>query len=85
MASTGVNGKKFEMVKGVRYESGNKTTRTARSLGECALMCTIEESCSRFNYVFGQCELLTADASCGANTTGWTHGYYTTGKYQLSH
>ncbi len=80
MVSTRVNGKKFEMAKGVRYESGEKTTRTARSLVECALMCTIEESCSRFNFASGQCELLSAGPSCRTDAVGWTYGYYPTGK-----
>ncbi len=84
LVSTQINGKKFEIVKGFRYGGGELTTLTARSMGECAIMCVNDKSCSKFNFGSGQCEMLSAAASCRTNAAGWTHGYYPKGKYQTS-
>ncbi len=72
MVSAQVNGRNFEIVKGVRYESEVKTTLTAGSLVGCAIKCVNEESCPDFNFASGQCELLSGAASCRTNATGWT-------------
>ncbi len=80
-AYTQIRGKTFQIVNGVRSGSGEGTTHTARSMVECALMCANVESCSNFNFVSGQCELLSVTAYCRANTTEWIHGHYLTGKY----
>lgn len=82
MVSAQMNGRKFEIVKGVRYESREEATLTARSVGECALMCVMQKSCSNFNFGSGQCELVSGTAFCSADAPGWTNGYYLTGKCQ---
>ncbi len=84
LGSTQVSGRKFETVKGVRYESRDETTYTARSIGECALICVNDKSCSNFNFISDQCELLSEAAFCRPDAAGWTHGYYPIGKYQTS-
>ena len=75
-----MNDRKFDIVKGVRYGSNLQTTHTARSRLECALMCVNNKSCSNVNFGSGQCELLSAEASCRTEAPAWTNGYYSTGK-----
>ena len=78
--SAQINGRKFEIVQGVRYQSGEQTTLTASSMVECAIICVNDKECSNFNSASGQCELLPAGYSSRNNAAGWTHGYYPTGK-----
>ncbi len=83
LASTQINNVKFELEKGIRYQSGVKDRRSGRSILECAAECAEEQSCFGFNFGSRECELMSVVASGRTNNApGWTHGYTVTGKYQ---
>ncbi len=65
----------YNAQQGVRYTGGVFADVPARSLLHCAVECSIEESCSSFNYRAGRCELLSAMVSGLTTVEGWTHGY----------
>ena len=83
LVSTHFDGGFFKLVKGVKH--GGLVLdhiHRARTLAECASMCVRETSCSKFNFgTVGECELLSAAASCRYNEPEWTHGYNITGRY----
>lgn len=80
------NAAKFAIEKGIRYTCGVLATGRSRSLAECALMCAKQDLCLGFDFGSGQCDLLSAAASCRDTAPGWSHAYYQSGNYaQNSH
>ncbi len=75
LISTQMKDYKFELEKGIRYESGVLDSRSASTILECAGECTKEKSCCSFNFGSRQCELLSATAAGRTNESGCTHGY----------
>ncbi len=75
----------FEIEKGIRYGCGVASNRSDGSIIECAAECAKEESCYGFNFLFSQCQLLSATADERITAPGWTHGHYPTGKYQAKY